>query len=328
MSNSIWDESRLRSATTAAGVGLWSWNIETDEIRLDERSCNLWGLPNMDSITFEILSSRIHPADLDRVRSAFRETRGLVGLYEIDFRILIEDQISWISARGQGEDDEIIYPTIFGVFLDVSMRKKAEIAKDLISKEMDHRINNLFAVTSALARISFKTTDTKEEMAVDLSERLQSLATAHALVRSDPNQQYVSTSLKELFTVLLSPYIEKNSSVKNLLVSSPDIDVCQDAATTLALITHELATNSVKFGALSVEGGSLTVRCIDNDGDVIIHWKERGGPPVVAPVGSRGFGSRLVTESVYGQLGGDLSIEWQAKGIFVKIRVKKEHLEH
>lgn len=328
MSNAIWDERRLRSATKAAGVGLWSWNVETDEIRLDERSCNLWGFPGRETMTFEILSSRIHPADLDRVRSAFRETRDLTGLFEIDFRILVEGEVFWISARGQGADENVISPVIFGVFLDVSLRKKAEIAKDLISSEMDHRISNLFAITSALVMIAFKTTETKEEMAADLSDRLRALSSAHALIRPGPKRQDGSTSLKALLTALLSPYAEKTSTTNSLLVDAPEIEVCEGAATALALITHELATNSVKYGALSAEGGTLTVRCREDDGDVLIHWVERGGPPVVDPHERQGFGSRMVRDTVYGQLAGDLSIEWPVEGVVVKIRVSKARLSH
>jgi two-component sensor histidine kinase len=327
MNNSIWDENRLRIATQAAGVGLWSWNVDTDEITLDDLSCDLWGVPNTKSTTFETLSSRIHPEDLDRVRSAFDETRKLLVLYEIDFRILSGDQARWISARGQGDDDGIVGRILFGVFLDVSMRKEAEIARDIISQEMDHRIKNLFAITSALTRFSMRATNSKEEMAADLLDRIQSLSQAHSLIRSNLNRKHNSTGLKELLTVLLSPYADKNSSANNLLVSAPDIDVCESAATALALITHELATNSIKYGALSVADGSLTVACEDADGDVIINWTERGGPPVVSPNERKGFGSVLLSGSVAGQLDGEMDVDWQPEGIVVTIRVKKTRLE-
>jgi len=328
MSKSIWDENRLRIATLAAGVGLWSWNVDTDEISLDDRSCNLWGVPNKESTTFETLSSRIHPEDLDRVRSAFEETRSLLGLYEIDFRIGYEDQNRWISARGQGADDGIIGRSMFGVFLDVSMRKEAETARDIISQEMDHRIRNLFAITSALARVSMQATNSKEEMAVDLRERLQSLARAHSLIRPDLNRKHNSTTLKELLTVLLAPYAVKNLSTNHLLISAPDIDVCEGAVTALALITHELATNSVKYGALSVAAGTLTVTCVVTDDDVLIDWTERGGPPVVPPRDRKGFGSRLISSSVSGRLGGEMAVDWQPEGIAVTIRVNKSRLDH
>ena len=85
----VWDEKHLRAATRAAGVALWSWNVDTDAITMDERAYDLWEVSKDEQkITFEILSKNIHPADLERVRSAFAATRAVVGAYEIDFRIL------------------------------------------------------------------------------------------------------------------------------------------------------------------------------------------------------------------------------------------------
>ena len=97
-----WDAANLRRAISAAGVALWSWNIDSDAFSMDERGFELWNVPQSDEVKFEDLSSRIHPADRDRVRAAFTATRAIVGAYEIDFRIMIGDEIRWISARGIG----------------------------------------------------------------------------------------------------------------------------------------------------------------------------------------------------------------------------------
>ena len=103
MDNGIWDARRLRIATDAAGVALWSWNVDTDQIAMDERAYDLWGVPVKKEITFEELSARIHPADLDKVRAAFTATRELAGAYETDFRILHGDEVrlrhgdSWLD---------------------------------------------------------------------------------------------------------------------------------------------------------------------------------------------------------------------------------------
>lgn len=117
----VWDAEHLRIATDAAGIALWSWNVDTDEIALDERAHRLWGVLRDGLVTFEELSRQIHPADLDRVRKAFEETRTMTGAYEIDFRILHSDTIRWISARGQGGDSGIVNRIMFGVFLDVTI---------------------------------------------------------------------------------------------------------------------------------------------------------------------------------------------------------------
>ena len=131
----LWSESHLRAATDAAGVALWSWNVHTDEVTLDRRACELWDVPTSCRITFETLSAKIHPQDLDRVRTAFTATRGIVGPYEIDFRILLDDVVRWVSARGRGDDENIRAGVMFGIFLDVTQRKLAEEAHELIAGE-------------------------------------------------------------------------------------------------------------------------------------------------------------------------------------------------
>jgi hypothetical protein len=80
-SHPLWEVKNLRRALHAAGVALWSWTVETDEFAMDEQAFGLWGLPAEGPVKFEDLSSRIHPADRDRVRAAFTATRALVGAY-------------------------------------------------------------------------------------------------------------------------------------------------------------------------------------------------------------------------------------------------------
>lgn len=97
----ILDFERLKRAIAAAGVTLWTWNVDSDALTMDDAAFDLWGVPRSNSVTFEDLSAHIHPADRDRVRAAFSATRGIVGPYEIDFRIILKDEIRWISARGR-----------------------------------------------------------------------------------------------------------------------------------------------------------------------------------------------------------------------------------
>jgi PAS domain-containing protein len=87
----LWQTDNLKRALHAAGVALWSWKVETDAFSMDDRAFELWGLAQREEVTFENLSSRIHPADRDRVRAAFTATRAVIGSYEIDFRILQGD---------------------------------------------------------------------------------------------------------------------------------------------------------------------------------------------------------------------------------------------
>ena len=97
-----------------------------DRLALDDPACDLWGVERSGDVTFKDLSAHIHPADRDRVRAAFAATRAISGDYEIDFRIMVGEEVRWISARGQGDDAEIADRVMFGIFLDVTGRKQAE----------------------------------------------------------------------------------------------------------------------------------------------------------------------------------------------------------
>jgi two-component sensor histidine kinase len=325
MDNAVWDERRLRIATDAAGVALWSWNVDTDQIAMDERAFDLWGIPAREQITFEELSARIHPADLDKVRAAFNSTRDLKGAYETDFRILHGVEVRWISARGRGDDQDIIGRIMFGVFLDVTVRKLAEEAREMITGEMQHRIKNLFSLTSALTAIASRTSESKEDMARDLMGRLAALSAAHDLIHPAFGEQKRAVVLRDLLAVLLRADSEDCSRSQRVSISAPEVLVGEHSTTALAMIVHELATNSAKYGALSAAEGRLGVSCIEGEKEVELVWIERGGPTPDAPSGHDGFGSKL-TARVIEQIGGSITRDWTHEGVIVTLRMSKARL--
>ncbi|MCV9937386.1 histidine kinase [Boseaceae bacterium BT-24-1] len=323
---SAWSATSLRRAISAAGVALWSWNVETDAFAMDERGFQLWAVPQSDDVKFEDLSARIHPADRDRVRAAFTATRAIVGAYEIDFRIIIGDEIRWISARGIGDDSGPHDRLAYGIFLDVTGRKQAEEGHELLAGEMSHRVKNLLAIASGLTQISSRSTTTAKEMAIELTGRLAALGRAHDLVRPLPGHQGQAALLGDLLSILLSPYEDTGAFSGRIRVAVPRMGVGELAATALALIIHELATNSLKYGALSADVGTLDVSGSLDDEDVKIVWTERGGPSVEPINGAGGYGSRLVVRSISGQLAGSINYNWSAEGVIVTLKMKTSKL--
>jgi two-component sensor histidine kinase len=324
-SGDIWDEHRLRVATDAAGVALWSWNVDTDRFAMDRRAFDIWGLPEKAHVTFEELSARIHPADLDKVRAAFSSTRDLRGAYETDFRILQGDQVRWVSARGRGDDEGIVRRMMYGVFLNVTVRKAAEEERVLITKEMHHRIKNLFSLSAALASIASRGTQTKEEMLEDLTLRLNALHDAHALMNPGFHDQKAAVTLEKLLTILLKPYSLDPTTSGNVSISAPEILVGEHAMTSLAMIIHELATNSAKYGAASANTGKLVVLCHDAKDEVELVWNESGGPAPNLSARNSGFGS-LMMERVIKQVDGSISRKWTDEGLIVTLRMNKARL--
>lgn len=120
------------------------------------------------------------------MRAALAATRAISGAHEIDFRIILSNEIRWISGRGQGADVGMVGRVMFGIFIDVTGRKQAEEGHALLAGEMSHRVKNLLAIASGLTAITSRSTKTTEDMASQLIKRLTALGRAHDLVRPLP----------------------------------------------------------------------------------------------------------------------------------------------
>ncbi|UUR08891.1 sensor histidine kinase [Sphingomonas glaciei] len=311
----VWGPEHLRLAVDAACVALWSWNLADDRFAMDERAFDLWGLEWSSSVSFEDLSAHIHPADRDRVKAAFTATRSVPGPYEIVFRILVGRDIRWISARGMSAEMADSEGAMFGIFLDVTGRKQAEEGNELLAGEMSHRVKNLLAIAAGLTQLTSRSAASVEQMTGELTQRLTSLGRAHDLVRPLPGEQGKAALLGDLLSVLLSPYEDTGAFSGRIRVAVPRMGVGQATATTLAMVMHELATNSVKHGALSAAEGQLDVTGRSDGNEVILTWAETGGPSVFASPDMTGFGSRMIQRSVSSQLAGSLSYDWQCTGL-------------
>lgn len=321
-----WHASHLHLAIEAAGASLWAWNVDDGRFSMDARGFSLWGLPWCETVTFENLSEHIHPADRDRVRAAFHATRATLGPYETDFRILVGEDIRWIAARGRGADAGIVERTMYGIFLDVTGRKQAEEGHELLAGEMSHRVKNLLAIAAGLTSIAARTTSTKTDMARELIQRLTALGRAHDLVRPLPADQGSAALLGDLISVLLAPYDETGAFSGRIRVAVPRMGVGEVAATSLAMVFHELATNAMKYGALSTSAGTLDISSHSAGDCICLIWVERGGPVVTKPSGTRGFGSQLVERSVERQLRGTIERRWSADGLIVTLNLDRTSL--
>ena len=214
---------------------------------------------------------------------------------------------------------------MFGIFLDVTGRKQPR-GNELLAGEMIHRVKNLLAIASALTTLTSRSAASISEMTRELTQRLTALGRAHDLVRPLPGKQGSAALLGDLISVLLAPYDDTGAFSGRIRVAVPRMGVGERTATTLAMVVHELATNSVKHGALSVEAGALDISSSSDHQDVTLVWAETGGPPMTQLPEMRGFGSQMVSQSVARQLGGELSYAWQPSGLVVTLRMRKARL--
>ncbi|MBX9574654.1 MAG: PAS domain-containing protein [Caulobacteraceae bacterium] len=262
-----------------------------------------------------------HPEDQDRARARWKHSLETGEPYEIEYRLRRHDGVyRWTLGRAMPIHDEAGRITRwFGTCTDIDDLKRMEQAKELLSQELSHRIKNIFAVVSALVALSARQHPEARAFAASLRTRINALARAHEFVRphTESSRPTVgSMTLHTFLNALFAAYVSDTGEAR-IRVSGDDTVFDDQAATSVALLFHELATNASKYGALSCDEGSVLLTTSLVADRYHFEWVERGGPTIVAEPERRGFGSSLAQLSVEGQLGGRLSQIWNPEGLEV-----------
>ena len=215
---------------------------------------------------------------------------------------------------------------------DITERRRAQEQQNLLVREMSHRVKNFFAVTSGLVTLSARSARTPADLAEAVRERLSALARAHGLTRpgllNGNGEACQDTTLHALVQTIFAPYVDPER-VKGhgfYIITGPCLAIGGNAVTSIALVMHELATNAVKYGALSSPGGYIHIDWSVKDDELLLTWKERGGPSLDGPPEYEGFGSSLVRRLVTGLFGGQLSYDWNPKGLIIRLSMPVERL--
>lgn len=192
--------------------------------------------------------------------------------------------------------------------------RKVTEERRLISEELTHRVKNVFAMVAALANLSLRKAPEAKQFVADFQGRVTALSMAHDLVlERQRNRADASRSLHELLTFMLNPY--RGVDGKRWTVSGDDFPVGPHMAQSLVLLIHELATNAVKYGALSDVAGEIDIAVARSDGAVTIRWEERSGPAIKGPPARVGFGTTLIDMAI---TGANCSVvrEWRPGGLY------------
>ena len=209
---------------------------------------------------------------------------------------------------------------------DITELRRARDRQLLLMREMSHRVKNLFALSSSIVGLSARSAKSPHELAEATRARISALARAHALTFSHGFDEATPgpTTLQSLVRTIVAPFDEPEAP--RIAVSGIDAGVSGSAVTSLALLLHEFATNATKYGALSVDAGTVEVTFTEENDAVVVDWIERGGPPVTAPEDSPGFGSVLSRIAVSNQLGGEIFREWRPEGLAIRLSVPRASL--
>ena len=219
---------------------------------------------------------------------------------------------------------EIGYAT---VTRDLREAKRAEEARDLLIRELSHRIKNIFAVVGGLAALTARSDPAAKPFVTAFRERLGALAQAHEYVRPhspDSAPAVAGQTVFGLMRLIMAAYAEGDRS--RVAISGDDAEIGERTATALALIMHEQATNAMKYGGLSTKEGGVTLSGCREADRYTLTWQEAGGPPVASAPSRKGFGTVLAERSVAGQLDGVLEHDWAPGGLLMRLSVPLENL--
>lgn len=217
---------------------------------------------------------------------------------------------------------------------DAQALKRSLELQEIMTREMAHRINNLLTVTGGLISAGARTAKTPMELANNVRSRLQALGRAHSLAANMHHRDSdgLTGELSRLIAVIAAPYSDQ--AKPRILIgkecggssSSEEVLLGKSALTGLGLALHELATNAVKYGALSAPGGRVLVDWQRNSEALTIVWEEQGGPEPSEVTDTPGFGSTLLHRTITGQFGGELRRAWLKQGLRAELSIPLERL--
>jgi two-component sensor histidine kinase len=234
-----------------------------------------------------------------------RAMEGLCGSTEAYFAPLD----TWFDLR--------VYPTADGIcghFLDVGVRKRAERHRELLIQELNHRVKNTLAIVQAIATQTFRAKPSVEEGTAAFQQRLGALGAAHNLLT---RENWEKVSLEALAREVTASACDRSERV---VLQGPEVALAPKAAITLAMALHELCTNALKHGALSVEAGRVELDWGEaGPGGLWLMWREWDGPPLEPPT-RRGFGLRMIEQALAQEFGGQVTLEFRPGGLVCTLR--------
>ena len=271
-----------------------------------------------------------HEEDQPRAWSRWNHSLETGEPYEVEYRLRHRSgEYRWMIGRALPIIDEggkII--RWIGTCTDIEDQKRTALQNEILSQELSHRIKNIFAVVSGLISLTSRANEAFKQTAQELLGRISALGRAHEFVRPHSEQSRPETHDATLTTLLATIFEAYPAySEGRIRISGEDVHVASKAATPVALIFHELATNAIKYGALSNEEGSISIDLERTDDTVIFNWREHGAAIDLDEKMSAGFGSRLIDLAVKQQLAGNYERKWNQDGMEIRIEVKRDRLE-
>jgi PAS domain S-box-containing protein len=307
---------RLDLAVGAHAIGIFDWHVPSGAAIWSPEMEDIFGVPRG---TFEghtdYFRRRVVPEDMARIQAETEAARAAgKDLMKYEFRIIREGgEVRWIEGAARfifAEDGSL--QRIVGTNVDIHERKTAEEHQRLLLNELNHRVKNTLAIVQAIAWQSLRGGMVPASVREAFEGRLAALSSAHDVLTQ---HNWEAADIARIISVSIAPHDAGDGRVT---VQGPPLDLEPKSAVALSLAMHELATNAVKYGALSNSEGRVEVAWTLDDGRLRLTWRERGGPPVAYPA-RRGFGARLLEHGLADELRGVVRLDFRPEGLVCEV---------
>jgi two-component sensor histidine kinase len=319
-------EQQLELALRAGRLGNWALDLKTGRLIASEFfRANFVVGEGEPFDRYAQVTSRVHPEDRDRQAAEMDMAIEQHTDLESEYRTVSPDgEIRWILVRGRAAyDDDGTPARMTGVSLDITARKRADEHQRLLLDELNHRVKNTLATVQSIALQTSRGVDPQAFEDAFLA-RIVALARAHDLLTS---VAWEGALLRDVIGQTLAPYVGDDGETRARF-SGPNVRLGPNAAVSLTMAFHELATNAAKYGALSVVTGRVDVDWqVDNPARparLEIVWRETGGPKV-SPPRRRGFGSRLVERGLAREFDGQVTLSFDPEGVCCRMQLPLSH---
>lgn len=321
-------EQRFEAIVNSIDQMIWSTRPDGYHDYFNQRWYEYTGVPEgeTDGADWETV---FHPEDRAEAWARWQESLATGKPYHVEYRLRHRSgTYRWVIGRAQcvrDDNGEII--RWYGTCTDIHDLKMAEETRQLLLRELNHRVKNLFAITAGMINMTARSSDTVGAMAHSLHGRLQALAKAHHLIQPAisagmPGTEYVG--FHALLEEILSPHLADRQ--RQVSLAGPELQLGPNASTSFALIFHELATNAAKYGPFRDPDGRLDVSWQMDGGSLNLEWREKVPHSQITAPKQEGFGSKLARTSATHQLGGNIDFEWQPDGVNIALKAATDRL--
>ena len=305
---------RLQLSQIADDFGSWSRDLSTDKLVASSGCKALFGLEADAVFGHKEFLDSVHREDLDRVVAAAAVSEREGAPFDMEYRIMRRDgEVRWVAARGEmlrrGDGSAL---SLVGFLWDITGRKAADEHRHLVMRELSHRMKNLLSIVGVVVSQSLRNAQSLDEARITTSGRITALAAAHdELIEATD----LGARIGHVLSRVLAPFDPDSLRVHR---SGSEIMIDGDLTRAIAMAIHELATNAVKYGTLSVEAGSVSLAWSIRAGSshvLELDWRESGGP-VVLPPSRQGLGSLLVRRVLAPKLHEPLTYRFLPEGLW------------